>query len=457
MRDHLMRLDEQGRSFHVRFRVPDSQGGEKHVELQGTVHSDSLGVPIRLIGVAGDVTEIVEGASETERLRAQLQQSQKMETLGTMAAGVAHDFNNLLLGISGFVELATSSLGPGHEVSKLLTQAKQGAVSAKALVRRILDYSRSSRGPKSANVDLAGIVRDTAPLIAASLPSNVSLSLAIDCEEVPVVADTIQIQQILMNLATNASHAIGTKAGRIQIGLRLCESDEPVPSGESNGSRMGRHARLSVTDNGCGMSEEVKKRLFEPFFTTKSQGKGTGLGLSIVSDIIKSQNWRIEVASTPGAGTTFIISVPLTNAVAGSALTEERKVAQSGSGQRVLIVDDEPAVGAVVRLTLERSGYLPELYSSPSAALDRFKESPGRFALVVVDQNMPELSGAELVGRIRSISPSQPVLLMSGRFGSSEELDVAGVDFLKKPFEIPELVAAVSTALAGSRAPSNQG
>ena len=431
----------------IRFRVLHPGGSLHHVEMHGIIHADKEGRPEWLIGVAGDITAIVQATTESERLRAQLQQSQKMEALGTLAAGVAHDFNNLLTGINGFVDLASSTLGPGHEAAGLLTQARRGASSARALVRRILNYSRSNNEQKRSHLNVVELVRDSAPLIAAALPGNVSLSLEMSGELAPAVADAGQLQQILMNLCTNGAHAIGTKPGRIQIGVRLCNLRSNGSGSLPPGCEPGRYVRLSVQDSGSGMSEETRRRIFEPFFTTKKAGEGTGLGLSIVQDIVATHQGGLEVESVVGIGTTFVVYLP------EAAIKAEREAPVpfvgngDGAGQRILVVDDEPSIAMVVRLTLQRSGYRPVVYSSAAAAWNRLEADPRAFDLVIVDQNMPEISGTDFARRARTLKVALPVVIMSGRFQDVGDLGTLTSGQLKKPFEITELIATVKRAL----------
>ncbi|MBI5767318.1 MAG: PAS domain S-box protein [Verrucomicrobia bacterium] len=442
------------RNYHIRFRVVRADRSVRHIELQGIVHDDDLGRPGWSIGVAGDITEIVSATAESERLRAQLQQAQKMETLGKLAAGVAHDFNNLLTGINGFVELASTSLGPGHEAADLLKQARRGALSARDLVRRILNFSRSSRDQKRTHVNVVEVVRDTAPLIAAAMPANVSLSLAISCDSAPVLADSGQLQQVLMNLCTNGAHAIGAKAGRIQIGVGVVDLAASGGMALPPGCAPGRYVRLAVRDSGCGMDEATRQRIFEPFFTTKHAGEGTGLGLAIVHDIVTAHEGGLEVSSTVGGGSTFAIYLPLTSADAVRVETAFAGPAAMGRGQRVMVVDDEPSVATVVRLTLQKHGFEPEVFTSPNAAWARFESNPARFELLIVDQNMPELTGPELVTRVRQLAPDLPIIMMSGRFENAVEanfLHAARVAPLKKPFELVEVVVAARAALAPAK------
>jgi len=441
------------RSYQLRFQIIRPDGSLNHIELHGIVHDDSLGQPEWSIGVAGDITEIVEATSESVSLRAKLQQSQKMEALGTLAAGVAHDFNNLLTGINGFVELASTSLAPGHEASELLVQARHGAMSARDLVRRILNFSRSNNDQKRALVDAVEVIRDTAPLIAAALPGNVSLSIALSCETAPVLADSGQLQQVLMNLCTNAGHALGKKAGKIQIGAEICELGASGGRVIPHGCDAGQYFKMYVRDTGSGMNEATRNRIFEPYFTTKAEGQGTGLGLSIVHDIVAAHEGGMEVETTLGKGSTFTVFLPVSRIGTGSRRLANKGPLLMGNGQRILIVDDDPSVGLVTRMTLQRSAYEPEMFTSACEALKRFEMNPQSFDLVIVDQNMPETSGLDFVRRARLLVPKLPIIMMSGRFENAEAISALEVDLLKKPFEITNLIDAVRSALdrAGKR------
>lgn len=387
---------------------------------------------------------------ESVRLREQLLQGQKMETLGTLAAGIAHDFNNLLTGITGFIELAAASLPPGHEGVEMLRQAKQGATNARDLVRRILNFSKRSRETRRLPLDLGAVVRETMPLIAAVLPANVSISMEVADDTGSVLADAGQVQQVLMNLCTNGAHAIGTRAGTLRLGVDVydCRAGDRPPPG---GGAPGRYVRLTVKDSGSGMDESTRARIFAPFFTTKREGEGAGLGLYIVQDIVSRHKGWVEVDSAPGLGTTFAVYFPLAvNEAPAAPVPVVEAVVANGRGQKTLVVDDDASITAVLRLALTRGGYAPEVYTSPVAAWNRFAQAPGDFDLLLVDQRMPEMNGAEFVSRARTVAPRLPVILMSGRFEAS---DVAaetlgdGVAALKKPFDISEVLRQVRTSL----------
>ncbi|HND62957.1 MAG TPA: transporter substrate-binding domain-containing protein [Opitutaceae bacterium] len=432
-------------SHQVRFRVAHPDGQVRQVELHGVIHRDRQGRPAWIIGVAGDITEIVEATSESERLRVQLQQSQRMEALGSLAAGVAHDFNNLLTGINGFVELASTSLPAGHEALTLLQQARSGAMSARDLVRRILDFSRGEGTHGKILTDVLQVIRDTVPIVVAGLPANVTLSLDLRCDAAPVVADASQLQQVLLNLCTNAAHAIGDRTGRIRISAEVVE-DAPAAL------PVGKSLRLLVSDTGSGMDEATRRRVFEPFFTTKRKGEGTGLGLSIVQEIIANHEGVVDLESEVGVGTTFRIHLPLAPGMTDVPAPVETAPTVAGQGQRVLVVDDEASIATVARLALKKWGYEPEVFTSPRRAWERFERDPRAFDLLIVDCDMPDISGPELVTRILERTPELPVIMMSGRFGRQMDFERLRIERLKKPFEMAELRQIVSVALGRTTA-----
>jgi signal transduction histidine kinase/integral membrane sensor domain MASE1 len=300
-----------GRDHQLRFRILTRDGGVRHIKMHGIVHADAQGRPQTSVAIVGDVTDIVESAGEAARLRAQLIQSQKMESLGTLAAGVAHDFNNLLTSITLFLEMAAIQVSGNHEAAGLLVEARRGALNARDLVGLILNYSRRREGAGRTRLDLNRIVRELTPLIAAATPATVGVSADLCPFSLMVVADQCEIQQILMNLCVNGAHALKGKRGVVKISLSRHEIG-PGPRRLRVGEcAPGGYARLTVADSGCGMDEALVGRIFEPFFTTKPGTEGTGLGLAIVREVVTGHGGAIEVESRPGGGTTFEIFLPL--------------------------------------------------------------------------------------------------------------------------------------------------
>ena len=423
--------------LHFRCLRPD--GSVVHIESHTAVQNDAGGRPLWVVGVDADVTEIVRAAAETERWRERLVQAQKMETLGTLAAGIAHDFNNLLTGINGFIDLAGHSLPASHEAHELLGQAKRGSLNARDLVRRILTFARREEDSKRVPVNLAGLVRESASFIAASFPATLTLDLALPADPATILCDPVQIQQVLMNLCTNAAQAVGAATGVVTLSVE---------------STADRQVLLTVSDTGCGMPEAVVQRIFEPFYTTKRPGEGTGLGLSMVRDIVSTHEGSIAVRSTVGAGSTFVLAFPgWKGERQASAPQAEPKASRPGRGQRILIVDDDPSVAQVARVALSRAGFSPECAGSAAQALRMTREAALPYDLALVDLWMPETSGTALGIELRGVRPGLPLIVMSGRF---ERTSLSGDDrlalcaHLKKPFEVDELIATVNAQLARS-------
>jgi signal transduction histidine kinase/HAMP domain-containing protein len=297
-----------GRIYHYRLRIIRADGRRRHMEIHGRVQEIS-GLPAEWsIGVVGDITEIVESAAESARLRERLAQAKNMESLGAQAASIVHDFNNLLTSIKGFIDLAAMSVEGKSEAAELLGQAQSGALRARELVQRLLRQARHAGDVPHASLDPIQLARDTLALASASFPRNITHQITADADLPPVLGDASSLQRVLLNLCTNAAHAIGAKPGHIRLSLSVAELDADLPG--HPGCRASRYVRISVSDNGCGMDAATLRRIFDAYFTTKPSGQGTGLGLAIVSDIIAEHDGGLTVESQPGSGTTFRIYLP---------------------------------------------------------------------------------------------------------------------------------------------------
>ncbi len=390
--------------------------------------------------------------SEQDRrdLEVTLRQSQKLETVGTMAGGIAHDFNNLLMGISGFSELALTEASTNPLLISHLEKVLQAARRAKDLVAKMLLFSRRGE-PRRIPISLRHVIEETLDLVRAAVPSTVKIQTPPNMETGVVLGDPGQIQQVLMNLCTNAAHAMREKGGVLRIALSSTEVDETTAARHPT-LRHGRHIVLTVADTGNGIPPQLIDRIFDPFFTTKKAGEGSGLGLSIVHGIIRDHEGDISVSSTPGRGTSFHILLPASSVplpVEEPEPTATTPLAPAtAAGIRILLIDDEPVVLELEKRLLTSSGYQVAAFSNPREAVDAFRAASDSFHLVITDQTMPEITGLEVARIVGEKQPGLPVILLSG-FSTeitTESLAQNNVKaFMKKPFRIRDLTNLVES------------
>jgi PAS domain S-box-containing protein len=385
-----------------------------------------------------------------EMLEAQLRQAQKMEALGTLAGGIAHDFNNLLTAIVANLHVAESELPKDHPARSSLEQIATASGRASDLVDRILSFSRRKpREPRALEVRPA--LAEATGLLNASLPGHVTLSIHCGDELPPVVADPIEFQQVVLNLGTNAWHALEGRPGEVRIALdrQLIDATSGTVLPEL---RSGSYVRLVVADTGCGMDEATLQRVFEPFFTTRDVGAGTGLGLSIIHGIVKSLGGAIHIDSERGRGTEVAVYFP--EAGPSPPTREARASAEVlalGHGEQLLLVEDEASVLIPTRRLLERQGYSITACAGAAAALAELRANPQRYRLMLTDQNMPRVSGIELIKQARQLLPDLRVILASGAFVPALEAEaqlLGRVELLAKPFKPPFLFDMVRRLLA---------
>ena len=387
--------------------------------------------------------------SEVERrtLEAQLRQAQRIEAIGQLSGGIAHDFNNILAAIVGNVQLAMMDVPADHPAVESLEQISQASARARTLVQQILTFARQ-RPQQRQVVDVGPIVDESARLLRAIVPASVEFVCRVAPDVPDVLADATQFEQVIVNLGTNAWHALDGHPGQIRIELRGVTIDD-ASARLLNGLSPGRWAVLSVQDTGRGMPPEVLERMFEPFFTTKHAGKGTGLGLSVVHGIVKTHGGVVHVTSKQGEGTTFDIYFP----DAGStARTEEpaRTALARGVGQHILFVDDEAPLVALNKRLLQHLGYRVTAFTAPSAALSAFLADPWSFSAVMTDMNMPEISGLQLATEVLRARPDVPVLLASGFITDELQAEAGRLgigEVLHKPVSIAQLSEALGRAL----------
>ncbi len=393
-----------------------------------------------------------EEAQEHERaLVAQLFQAQKLETIGTLAGGIAHDFNNLLAVIIGYTEIVLGDQGVEESSREDLGQVMEAAQRAKDLAGRILAFSRPSQAERKP-LDLGMAVRQSLDLLRAVTPTTVDIHTVADPETPIVVADATQLQQILMNLCSNAAQAM-SEGGTLVVEVGPCGEPERSDASLVAGYPATGWVSIRVRDTGEGMTPETRDRVFEPFFTTKGPGHGTGLGLSVVHDIVMTQGGEIEVESELGVGTAFTVFLPVVEV----DLIDEVPPAEEvfGGAGTVLLVDDEPQLVRLGERTLRGEGYTVVGHTDPAAALAEFRSAPTRFDLLLTDHDMPGLGGMALAREVRALRPHLPVILMSGHpvaVRGDLSADIGSCDVLQKPTARSVLLATVRAAVEGQGA-----
>lgn len=389
----------------------------------------------------------------TRALEQQLRQSQKLEAVGTLAGGIAHDFNNILSGIYGFTSLARGAAGGNAELRSYLDEINRASRRAAELVRQILTFSRTRGGEENWEPVQAGaVVADAVKLLRATSPSSIEFVQECAPELPSVPGNASQLHQVVMNLGTNALHAMGHGTGRLTIRLAAVTVDEGVAR-SLPGLTAGPYVCLTVSDTGSGMDAAIRDRVFEPFFTTKGPGEGTGLGLSVVHGIVRDHHGAIRLATEPGHGTTFEVFLP-----AGTATSVLRPAANDavprGHGERILIVDDEEIIARVGKLTLCQLGYAAESETDVLKALVRFEQDPQAFNLILSDQTMPGMTGLEFAARIRAVRPDLPVVLATGHSTAitAETIQKSGVrEVLMKPYATEMLAEVLRRHLSSPR------
>ncbi len=402
------------------------------------------------IGNTTRVIAVVRDIDDRKMMEGQLRQAQKMEAIGNLAGGIAHDFNNILQSIVGNTELALMQ-NQKNRTSKYLHNIETASQRAVEIVSQILKLSRQS-DVEVRNIQMKHSATEALKLLRASIPKTIEFEVSIASERY-VRADPARLHQILMNLCTNAYHAMQKEGGTLRVSLTDAELDSLAPQ-LSHGTSLppGPYIKLTVEDTGEGIPPELMKRIFHPYFTTKEQGKGTGLGLSVVSGIIKGMNGRIEVESEVGEGTVFIVYLPAVfQKDEAKTLTAS---APSRGTERVLIIDDEPSVATMCGSILEPLGYRTTVVTAAERGLNLFREAPDSFDILVTDMTMPGKTGLELAREIKVLRPDFPIVLVTG---FSEELTqnrlaTAVVDtVLMKPYSSRELTATLRALLDAPR------
>ena len=412
-----------GKTFQVSSAAMAAENGE----LQYFIH------------VARDITE-------QKKMEEELFQSHKMEAIGTLAGGIAHDFNNILSAILGFSELATNNLPEDSKARKDIDQVISSGRRAAELVKQILVFSRKGvqqRQPFQPHL----IVKEALKMLRATLPTTISMDEHFDIECGSILADPTSIHQIVVNLCTNAYHAMENENGALTVTLSRKEIGKEdivqhdVPPGP--------FIELSIQNTGCGMDAKTMARIFEPYFTTKEAGKGSGLGLAVVDGIVETLQGFIEVESEPGKGSTFHVYIPAMAKSAEVSVKTESKDLPGGT-ERILVVDDKEIIVTLNKMVLEMLGYKVTVTTSSAEALAKIRTHADEFDLVITDQTMPNLSGVELAKAILQIKPDMPIILCSGYSSvvtEKEALDNGIKKYAMKPMNITTLAQIVREVL----------
>jgi signal transduction histidine kinase/ActR/RegA family two-component response regulator len=402
-----------------------------------------------------DITSRKADEAARQQLEDKLLRAQRMESLGTLAGGIAHDFNNILAAILGHAGMVADDAPTGSALRGHMDQIRRAGSRARELVERILAFARGG-GEEFSRQPLQPLVREAVDLLKATLPPSVRLKLDLGDESCVATVSPSEMQQLVMNLCTNAWQAMDGSQGTIQIRLRcvtvhtprVCTIGQLAPT---------QYAELCVEDDGAGMSETVKARLFEPFFTTKPRGQGTGLGLHMLHGIVNVHSGAIDVRSTEGVGTCFMVYLPVVESQGPVKVEALHQAMRPGHGETVAYVDDDPIVLMMVEQLLLKAGFVVSAFASPEEFLALLQASPHRFQVLVTDFNMPNMNGAELAVAVRAISPELPIVVTTGFV--SEELEAAAATLgrmavLQKARSYEEL--AELTALAAQGFPESR-
>ncbi|MGH2507236.1 MAG: response regulator [Ktedonobacteraceae bacterium] len=386
---------------------------------------------------------------EHKELEEQVRQAQKMESLGLLVGGITHDFNNLLTGIIGHAQLGLSRVKQDDPLYKPLSHIYEAAQRATTMTRQLLTFSRQQT-LDSHMIDLNAVITRLLSLLSKIIPENITIAFVPEQNVKHIMGDTVQIEQVIMNLCINACDAM-LGEGKIVLKTRnIYMSEQDI--GEFAGVQKGEYALLSITDTGGGIDEQVQARMFEPFFTTKEPEKGTGLGLSVVHGIVTQHQGFITVDSQIGRGTTFNVYFPATDDMTVQTEGEEMQTDLAGT-ETILLVEDDPDVRLLMEEVLQMYGYTVILANDGEEGLKLFQKHKTEIALVIADLMMPKMKGKELYDRIQHINPGTRFLLMSGYRASSLGPDFGqekGVQFLQKPFDLDKLAIAISKTLASA-------
>jgi PAS domain S-box-containing protein len=411
------------------------------VQVSASMIRNENGAPLCFMASFLDVTE-------KHHLEDQMRQSQRLEAMGTLAGGIAHDFNNILSPILGYADMVAEELPVDSEAWQYQQAVLKAGFRAKDLVRQILAFARQSEKERLP-IQINSIIDETLKLLRASLPSTIEIRQQVDAANAILMADPTEIHQMIMNLCTNAYHAMQEKGGILGLSLRSVEIGNEDDKVTGLNLTPGPYLQLDISDTGSGMDKKTMERIFEPYFTTKEKGKGTGLGLSMVHGIVKRNGGHISVYSEPGRGTNFKVYLPRAVTEVGPAGMERVDRLPTGT-ERVLIVDDEETVMQMECRMMQSLGYQTTGLVSSTEAWKLLRDQPDAFDLLITDMTLPKMTGIELARRCLSIRPMMPIVLCTGfsELVTEDKAKAIGIrEFIMKPVVKRELAEAARRAL----------
>ena len=450
-RDELLKLIlDKGKVNDFEVALTDKDGSQRPCSISALLVRDEQANPIKIVGTMRDIGEKKRAENEKKRLEAQLLQSQKMEAIGNLAGGIAHDFNNILTSVIGFTELSLDEVEKGTHIEDNLQEVYTAGKRAKDLVRQILAFARQS-GAELKPIYVDTIATEVLKFIRASIPTNIEIKQNIESDSL-IMGNATQVHQILMNLFTNAAHAMEDNGGILEFSLKDVAMDCDVTQ-KKLGLKQGNYIEMKVSDTGIGIAPEIIGSIFDPYFTTKGPGEGTGMGLATVHGIIESYGGKISVDSKPGKGALFTIYLPVSRKRQEHDSYQSEKL-PTGT-ERILFVDDEAPIAKMGGQVLEGLGYTVSIRTSSIEALELFRTKPDVFDLVITDMTMPNMTGDKLAVELMTIRPDIPVILCTGyskKISDASASEMGIKTFLYKPVVNADLAKTVRKVLDEAKA-----
>jgi PAS domain S-box-containing protein len=449
LRERVLRGDAFA---EVEVRRVRKDGSPVDLSISTSPLRDAGGRITRIMSVNIDITTRKRSEEEKQLLQAQLRQAHKMEAVGTLAGGIAHDFNNILAAMIGYTEMALTDVAQSNPKRHYLEQVLKAGHRAKDLVKQILVFSRMKQHQERVPVEIAPVISEALKLLRASLPTTVEILRNLAIESSMVLADPTEIHQLMVNLCTNAAHAMEERGGTLEVSLTEAIIDSQT-GGVPPELNPGRYLHLKVGDTGHGIDPATMERIFDPYFTTKEVGRGSGLGLAVVLGIVKRHEGAITVDSEPGIGTNFHVFLPKMERVTATAVDNGESPLPRGT-ERILFVDDEEILVEMGKSMLEWLGYKVTATKSSVQALELFTAHSDAFDLVITDLTMPDLTGRDLAEKLTAIREDIPIILCTGH-GEVIEMNPSGgpkiCELVMKPYTIPSFARTLRNVLGGNR------